>query len=220
MILGYKGDAFERFAQFVLKYDAYNLDDLALSLTVVGFMSLIYSAMRVRDLRQEIAKRNRAEEATRWIASHGAMTGLLNRHQLKTLSDLLSSSNNKPQSVFSIDLAGLKEVNDLIGHHAGDTVLKAVAEKVRTLVGQDNLFRVGGDEFVALSNTVSPAKVHELAKSMAALISDPMNIEGREVEIGASIGYAFFPEDGATLQDVVGCSDIGSCPRAWCSWVS
>ena len=208
-VIGVRAEAFEKVYAFVLKYDAYQLDDILLALVVVGLMSLVYSALRVWDLRQEIALRSAAQESAAWTKTHDSLTSLLNR--LSFDERMASSSVDGSASqlvVFSIDLDGFKEINDFNGHHTGDEVLKAAAGHLTRIFSHDSVFRIGGDEFIALTTGTSDRDALAIGNEIMTALIKPVTVGNTKVEVTASIGYAFYPEDGASLGEVVRCSNI------------
>jgi diguanylate cyclase (GGDEF)-like protein len=100
-----------------------------------------------------------------------------------------------------IDLDGFKAVNDGFGHDAGDAVLKEVAQHLRqTVRGEDTAACIGGDEFlVILSGLQDLGDVATVAEKLLAAIGKPIAISGADVQVGASIGIAVFPEHGNTV---------------------
>ncbi len=113
-------------------------------------------------------------------------------------------------AVLAVDLDRFKGVNDTLGHSAGDGLLCLVAKRLRSVLRQhDALARLGGDEFALL---VSPAPEREVLDQLARRITDvvgrPYLVDGHLVNIGASLGIAVFPEDGATCQELLRNADL------------
>ena len=151
-----------------------------------------------RDLRE----RRKAEEDIRYLAHHDALTGLANRPSFGAdLGRQLREYDLDPQpfAVFALDLDHFKDVNDTLGHHAGDLLLKRVAGRLQaTIRDTDCIARLGGDEFAVLvSGPVTDEKVEALACRVVEVLRRPYIIEGKIVNIGASIGVAVGPQDGS-----------------------
>jgi diguanylate cyclase (GGDEF)-like protein/PAS domain S-box-containing protein len=142
-----------------------------------------------------------------YIASHDALTGLPNRHQLTArLTQALHNArqNGHKVAVLFLDLDRFKNVNDTAGHSAGDALLRDVALRLGTCIRTtDMLARLGGDEFVVVAEAFEE-QVHlkELAERLLARMREPFVIEDNEYHLGTSVGIAAFPkdaDDGATL---------------------
>jgi diguanylate cyclase (GGDEF)-like protein/PAS domain S-box-containing protein len=138
----------------------------------------------------------------RHAAYHDTLTGLPNRLYLTDALPRLiesASANGHVLSLLFLDLDGFKEVNDTLGHLAGDILLQALAERLRHCVSRpEYCARLGGDEFVLVE--LWPCSCHEaenLAGRVIAAVNAPMTIESQEVRVGASIGVALAPEQSA-----------------------
>jgi diguanylate cyclase (GGDEF)-like protein len=155
-----------------------------------------------------IDERKRVQEDMRRRAMHDQLTGLPNRAMfLESLEHAIRKGRRRHTrfSVLFIDLDKFKEVNDTMGHHAGDELLKAVAERLSAAVRQSDLVaRLGGDEFVVLiEEHGGPEEVMIVAQKIMDMLARPVLIDWREVVVLASIGIASFPEDGADVQALV-----------------
>lgn len=146
-----------------------------------------------------------AEDANRHLARHDALTGLLNRYGLDEALMMLPHAEDRAMAVLCLDLDGFKGVNDRLGHAAGDRLLAGVAERLRDATGPDDVVaRLGGDEFMVVLRHMPPSAVeafsHDLIDRIAA---EPYAVGGnRHATVGASIGYACFPEDAATSTEL------------------
>jgi len=128
------------------------------------------------------------------------LTDLPNR---RSYSDRLDSELNRARAsgaqfaVLVVDLDRFKQVNDSIGHDAGDQVLKHSAQRLRNCVRRiDTVARTGGDEFcLILSSPAGRREANMVAKSIEQAIDEPIVLGGKKVQIGASVGIAIFPED-------------------------
>ena len=143
----------------------------------------------------------RKDERIHHLAFHDALTGLPNRTLiLERLQHAINRSlrESRRLSVTFIDLDRFKSVNDCLGHDFGDLLLQEVANRIQgRLRAMDTVARLGGDEFVVLMEDLTEARhCANLAQQLIAEIRRPMQLRGHTVEIGASMGMAFFPEDG------------------------
>ena len=146
------------------------------------------------------------------LALRDALTGLPNRTLLDDrLEQALQRSRRTARSfaLLVIDLDGFKEVNDIRGHDAGDQVLQAIARRLESVVrASDTVARIGGDEFVVLSlETASEEEVSTLVGRLRHALRRPYTVDGGVVEIDASIGWAVFPDDGASAEELLGRAD-------------
>ena len=109
-----------------------------------------------------------------------------------------------------LDLDGFKPVNDTFGHPKGDAVLRAVAKRLVDEVGANgHVGRMGGDEFaIVVNDAQSRKKVEQLADRIIQAIKEPYMIDQTEIRIGVSIGCAFGPIDGATVDDLILKADL------------
>lgn len=152
---------------------------------------------RTLALEDEIKQRKQAEAKLRHAASHDNLTGLVNRVIFIDLLNLAIARNKRAPkqlfSVFFLDLDRFKKVNDSLGHHAGDRLLKIVAAELKTLVrDKDTVARFGGDEFVILIEDLdSKQEAYDVAKRITDFLAMPFMIENQQVFIGTSIGVLF-----------------------------
>jgi diguanylate cyclase (GGDEF)-like protein len=150
----------------------------------------------------------RAFSNVRTSASTDPLTGLANRAWFyQVLEERLTPGRGISASaaVLFLDLDGFKEVNDLRGHQAGDALLAEVAGRIsHTVRDQDLVARHGGDEFVVLLERIeTPAVAHAVAARIIDAIGSPFRVDEDEFNLGVSIGVAFFPEHGATAQELL-----------------
>ncbi|MGV8938620.1 MAG: putative bifunctional diguanylate cyclase/phosphodiesterase [Allorhizobium sp.] len=191
--------------------------NILLALLISGMVGAVYSALRIYDLRKEMVIRRNAEHKADWIATHDHLTKLPNRYAFERVDAKAFSGNadcngvevTKPSvSVFSLDLDGFKKVNDLMGHGGGDQLLKQVARRLGQFAGSCEVFRFGGDEFIVLALNLDQRKEQQFAQLLIQSITRPIQIEEIWTEVGASVGYARWPDHGATLEQVSHKSDI------------
>ncbi len=148
----------------------------------------------------------------RVLALTDPLTGLPNRILLDDRVEQAlrrARRNGEAFGLFVIDLDGFKEVNDIRGHETGNHVLQAIARRLESVVrASDTVARVGGDEFVVLSlGTRTEAEAATLVGRLRHALRRPYRVEGHVVEVDASIGWAIFPDDGATPQELIGRAD-------------
>ena len=160
-----------------------------------------------RGIGRDVTERKINEEKIQYLATHDFLTGLPNRmmfSQLLNQAIRTAKRYGKQFSVLFIDLDGFKEINDTMGHEAGDQLLKEIATRLKnSLRAADVAARMGGDEFVILIEEVTdPGSVATVAQKMNNNIAQPLTMKGRERRITASIGISLYPndaDDGQTL---------------------
>jgi diguanylate cyclase (GGDEF)-like protein/PAS domain S-box-containing protein len=155
-----------------------------------------------RGVTRDVTREVRATRALERLATRDPLTELPNRTQLDSLLEkrLSRRHGGAPQGVFFIDLDGFKEVNDSLGHAAGDTLLKEIARRLSRVVRADDMVaRQGGDEFVVVAECVHGSQsAAAIATALCEAIEAPLMIEGYEVKTRSSIGISLFPHDGDT----------------------
>jgi diguanylate cyclase (GGDEF)-like protein len=162
---------------------------------------------------EDITEQRRSEVKIEYMAHHDALTGLANRALLNERLDqaLLRQVNDADMvAVHHLDLDRFKAVNDTFGHPAGDKLLKIVADRLRGLVrATDTIARMGGDEFVIVQAPIAdPAQATSLAEAIVDLMNEPFDIDGHQAAVGASIGIAIGPGDGATSESLLRDADL------------
>lgn len=153
----------------------------------------------------DVTEKRRAEKRIDYMAHHDALTGLPNRvlfhERLDSALPRLRRHDEK-LAVLYLDLDHFKTVNDTLGHPIGDLLLKATAERLRQCLRDcDTVARFGGDEFAVLQMGIAgPYEASALAERIVTLLSEPYDIDGQRIVIGASAGIALAPADGETSE--------------------
>jgi diguanylate cyclase (GGDEF)-like protein len=141
-------------------------------------------------------------------ASQDFLTGLKNRQFLRLAESQWIHARAEPFSVFFIDLDNFKNINDSHGHSYGDNLLKQVAGRLLSMAGKTDLVcRQGGDEFIVLSRRCDETSIASLANAVLKAIAAPYYVEQYNFVLGASIGVARFPEDGASFEELFSAAD-------------
>jgi diguanylate cyclase (GGDEF)-like protein len=163
-------------------------------------------------VHEDITERRRAEAKIAHLARHDMLTNLPNRVLFR---EHLESEFSRVQpdrgfAVHCLDLDHFKTVNDTLGHPIGDELLKLVAVRLTEAVpSTDFIARIGGDEFaVVQANVARPEQCSQLAARIVELVSQPYDIDGRHIVIGASIGIAIAPGDGANPDTLLKNADM------------
>ncbi len=161
----------------------------------------------------DLTEKLRSEEQVSRLAHFDSLTGLANRVQMaQTLEKILNSHavEHRVCAVFLLDLDRFKQVNDTLGHPAGDNLLTQVAARLEHAVDQHGrVGRLGGDEFqVILPGHHQRRDLAALAQRIIAELSEPYAIDGHRVVIGASVGIALSPDDGVTSEAIIRNADL------------
>ena len=177
----------------------------AIYLSTLGFVDVvIYVALAlglvIWLLEEERQATMDAAARIEQIAYHDSLTGLPNRQLfLKQLGNAIHHAHryNAMCTVLFLDLDRFKVVNDSLGHAAGDTVLRTVAERIRnTIRGEDTVTRLGGDEFAVLGTEITgPDDAELLASRIIAAVKEPIVVDGQELFVTTSLGISLFPAD-------------------------
>lgn len=160
-------------------------------------------------LHKQIEERKAIQQKLVHDAHHDALTDLPNRTMFNArLSQALANKKRYPQNNFAvvfIDLDRFKQINDTIGHHAGDSFLIEVASRIAHCIrGHDLLARLGGDEFVILlDNFDTPDDVEVISTRIINSIAAPFLLDGREIFSGASIGIAYLESGYQSASEIV-----------------
>jgi diguanylate cyclase (GGDEF)-like protein/PAS domain S-box-containing protein len=151
---------------------------------------------------RDITERRRAEERIRHMAHHDDLTGLPNRSLIRDRLDqaiLHARRKGRCVAVAFIDLDGFKLVNDGLGHNAGDELLKVVGERMAGCLRRDDtLGRFGGDEFVIILDDQpdDPMSIAPVLEKIRHAVTEPIELEGQEVQVSCSMGVVMYPRDG------------------------
>ena len=166
-----------------------------------------------RGTSRDITERKMAERMIKHIALHDTLTNLPNRACFQDGLDRACRAAKRDGSkvaVLFLDLDHFKDINDTLGHSAGDKLLIEIAERLRTCVRSNDLIaRLGGDEFViVVDQQCDPASISYLADRITKAIEVPYQIDGVTVHAGISIGITIFPDDGNDSEKLLGNADL------------
>lgn len=147
----------------------------------------------------DVTDRRRAESHLAHQATHDPLTDLPNRGLLEDrLEQAFARLQHEPGSVSVLfcDLDGFKDINDSLGHDAGDEVLREVARRLRAVLRPtDTIARLGGDEFVAVCEGLGPDAVRRVAERIELALEVPMSVAGKELSVRASVGVALTTDE-------------------------
>jgi diguanylate cyclase (GGDEF)-like protein/PAS domain S-box-containing protein len=166
-----------------------------------------------RGVGSDITEIRETQERLTRLANVDVLSGLPNRGRVRQLlGEALreATASNHACAILFLDLDGFKPVNDTFGHPKGDAVLRAVAKRLTEEVGQiGHVGRMGGDEFaIVIPDAQSREKIEQMAQRIIDSVKQPYEIDGITIGIGVSIGCAFGPVDGATVDDLILKADL------------
>lgn len=165
-----------------------------------------------RRLSQSIIELRASEAQAQHLAYHDVLTGLPNRALLneRIIQSLHHGATDCRVAVLMLDLDRFKYINDTLGHHAGDVLIKDVASRLSSLIdADDTVSRLGGDEFVIVKNRAgSRSDVEVFCRQIVSSFSEPFSLNGNRTYISASIGVVVAPEHGQDPAELMRKADI------------
>lgn len=170
----------------------------------IVFWLAAWSAMYVAKLIEQLDAQRRALEHQ---ALHDTLTDLPNRtllHDRLQQAMLTAQREKKEAALCFIDLNGFKEVNDMMGHHCGDELLKVVAQRLQGAIRKsDTVARLGGDEFAVILRNVSAKDSIRVAEKMIKAMEAPVEVEDRSFSVSGSFGIAVYPGHGKDAETLL-----------------
>lgn len=174
--------------------------------TVTGDNSWLISEVDVSRLKA-------TEEHAQYLAEHDTLTGLPNRNYVsvgfQNRIDKIQAAGQRGALVF-IDLDHFKDVNDTLGHDAGDMLLNSVSKRLKKVIrSEDAVARLGGDEFLIMITAVSDnQQITNMVEQIHTELSKPIIVHSRELTVTPSIGISLFPENGRNINDLMRHADL------------
>ncbi|WP_346621944.1 EAL domain-containing protein [Blastococcus montanus] len=178
-------------------------DDVVLVLAFSHLLMMVFGKRRSDELKAEVASRRQIEDELRHRGRHDPLTGLLNRAALAddleaAVADSLAGG--PAVAVLLMDLDRFKEVNDALGHHVGDALLRSVADRLAAQLREETvLARLGGDEFVVLLRGCGAGEAVQVAERALEAIRRPFPVDGLTLEVDGSCGIAVHGGSAADL---------------------
>jgi diguanylate cyclase (GGDEF)-like protein/PAS domain S-box-containing protein len=175
--------------------------------------TVVVSFHDISDKKRAEAMLREHQAHLRFMANHDALTGLPTRallHERGEHAVAVSQRSGCLLALLFIDLDRFKNVNDSLGHVAGDQLLREVATRLSGCLREvDTIARQGGDEFVALLEDVQkPYEVEQVTARMQEVLAEPLAIEGQDVFVTSSIGVALYPRDGEAMSTLIRKADL------------
>ena len=161
---------------------------------------------------EDVTEQRRAESQIAFMARHDALTKLPNRSLLaERIEQAIAQAGRGPGfAVFCLDLDNFKQINDTLGHQAGDELLCTVADRLRACVREvDTVARLGGDEFAVIQSSLRNSEDAErLARRIVECVGAPYELNGHRAVIGCSVGISLAPGDGTTDEKLLKNADV------------
>ncbi len=186
------------------------LDARRLRLTIAG--ARLAEDQRLLLMLEDVSEHEAQAQRIEQLTLYDPLTGLPNRALfMDRLKQVLADAERHGQrvAILFMDLDRFKEINDAHGHAIGDLVLSEVAQRFKGVLRQaDTLTRFGGDEFIIIAGEADQASAVHIAERLQQALGDPIAVKGQSFSLGASIGIAFYPEDGLTSDELLKQADI------------
>jgi len=176
----------------------FGVGDLRLLETLAGHAAVEIDKARLVERLRALAAERKHE------ARHDSLTGLPNR---RAFEEAVEAAGGRPGAVLLIDLDDFKDVNDTLGHMAGDALLRETGERVQFATG-GTVARLGGDEFAVLLNGASEDEACQQARELLDVISHPVTLNDVSLFISASVGIALLPQHGTGTNELLQRADI------------
>ncbi len=209
-------------------YSDINPDEIAQRVPPTGSLFYLQKPFHVHEVRQlavALGRRRQGENRIRQLAYFDVVTGLPNRTFFKehlNRAIAMAKRHDRHLALLYLDLDNFKRVNDTLGHDIGDILLSEVAKRLllnlragdavvqaKKVADEESLARLGGDEFtVLLSEIRDPADAGVVAARLLESLAQPLNLEGHEITVGASMGIALYPADGADGDSLLKSADM------------
>lgn len=166
-----------------------------------------------RGTASDVTEEYRSEEEASRLAKFDSLTGLANRHRMEHRIDSTLHafrSAKRAAALMMLDLDRFKQVNDTLGHAAGDQLLQQVAERLNGVIaGRGEIGRLGGDEFqILIPDMDDRGELGEMAKKIIQMLSQPYSVEEGRCSIGCSVGIAIAPYDGLERDELTRAADL------------
>jgi diguanylate cyclase (GGDEF)-like protein/PAS domain S-box-containing protein len=161
---------------------------------------------------RDITERKAQQEALRYRATHDSLTDLPNRNLLQErLEEALAAARQHtwPVAFLLLDLDRFKEINDTLGHHIGDLLLRKIARRLETSVREaDTIARLGGDEFAVLMPATGMESAGQMARKLIHALEEPFQVEGLSLQVETSVGITLYPEHGNAPAALIRRADV------------
>lgn len=186
---------------------------IIISLTLSTIQDVSGNIAGVSSIARDITERSEMEATIKHQAKHDLLTDLPNRQLFMDFLSLelpQARRNGTKLALLFMDLNGFKQINDTLGHQAGDCLLQEVAQRLRGCIREsDTVARLGGDEFTVLMPDISQSgDLGTVLRKILGIFEKPFMLEGTPVHSSTSIGISMYPDDGSTIDELMKKADI------------
>ena len=190
----WEGEFINKRKDGTIYYEKASISPMIVDHKVIGYIAI----------KLNITKYIEQEKKVKFLAYHDTLTSLPNRHNFEQYFQNHIQKEKKEVALLFIDLDHFKNINDTLGHHAGDALLKVFAKRLKSEISQsDFIARIGGDEFVAIIELSDRDKIRHIASRILYSLQEPITIHEHKLNITTSIGIALYPKDGESLDTLL-----------------
>ncbi|MGH2786347.1 MAG: putative bifunctional diguanylate cyclase/phosphodiesterase [Actinomycetota bacterium] len=211
--------AFEMYLPYAPIEEAINRDVRRLQLWMLLGLTILYLVLyRIvagasKQLREQADELRRRADENEFLALHDALTELPNRRLLHDRLNQAIKTAERDESLVAVmlmDLDRFKEINDTLGHHNGDLILKDLSRRLKSVLrGHDSIARLGGDEFAILvANITHREVIADVAGRIQSSLDESFELEGLDLAVSASIGISIYPDHGRDAFDLMQRADV------------
>jgi len=190
----WEGEFINKRKDGTIYYEKASIAPMIVDHKVIGYIAI----------KLNITKYIEQEKKVKFLAYHDPLTTLPNRHHFEQYFQNTILKKRHEVALLFIDLDHFKNINDTLGHHAGDTLLKVFAHRLKSqLSKKDFIARIGGDEFVAIVRLSDAEQIRQVATRLLHSLQAPITIQEHKLSVTTSIGIALFPKDGDSLDTLL-----------------
>ena len=202
-------DLGESIIAFLEDNEDYEADEIFMAVLITGLLGFIYAFRRLRDVRREVHKRQKAEADTLWVSQHDILTRLPNRRlvDLFTSEVMAAGQPSDGFTVYAIDLSNFKAINEQVGYEGGNQVLIEIASRLRNAFPGELVARLGADQFLVIARK-RPADLNDVGRLIVKAAERPIAANGTDIQTSACVGIALAPEHGANLSETIRLAEL------------
>jgi diguanylate cyclase (GGDEF)-like protein/PAS domain S-box-containing protein len=167
--------------------------------------------IEIEGIAKDITSQYIMQKELDYISQHDSLTGILNRLSLYNKLEYIIASSKRQQQHFAVlflDFDHFKEINDSLGHHVGDLLLREGVNRIKSCIRESDIFaRIGGDEFVIILTVIDEKYISKIASQIIEAIQKPFHIKNHNINISTSMGISLYPKDEQSVQSLLKSAD-------------